>query len=95
MAFSIEDPDTHQCVELTPENTTIMLFTGDNQLDHIVVRRNDHNFVCYDARVRESAINRRQFPVMLFPFRPNWAIERRMSTEVFDLEKLLDTDNPN
>lgn len=91
MSLMVEDPNTGQRIELRSDNTMVLLFVGDGELDHIAVRiDDDHGMLCYDPQLIQLAIASRQFPVMAFPFRPQFAVERRAAQEVPDFERLLD-----
>lgn len=90
MPFMIEDPNTGEQVELTPQNTVILLFPGDD-LDHVLVCTSpEHPIACYDPELMRRAFVSHQFPITYFPFVPSFAVDRRMMHETPDFERLLD-----
>lgn len=76
-------------VELTEANTFIMLFQGDD-LDHVMVAHNGVAIVNYAPDLMTAAMASHQFPLVIYPNRPEWAIERRLKSEPDDVDRLLD-----
>lgn len=80
-----------QTIELTQENTMVFLFKGNSDLDHVLIKVDEHaKLATFDNGDVARVLVTKDFPVVMYPYRPEWAIERYMQARVSDFSQLLD-----
>lgn len=73
---------------LTIDNATLVLFRGNDDLDHVEVRLDDEVVYSFDAALVKRLCHL-DYPIYFRCDRPQWAVDRFMQLQVDDLDKLL------